>query len=406
LAEQGVLFRRAFCLNPTCSPSRASLLTGQSPHVNGMVGLAHRGFALNDYSHHLVQVLKKHGYTTALSSSGAQHVAAKADQDCIGYDEILDTDFPSSKDPVARADDFLSRADRPFFLSVGFGDTHRQFQAPSADEPRTDPRYASVPATLPDTPETRADFAAFVTEAKGQDAKMGAILDLLDKHDLAENTLVVCTTDHGIAFPGMKCNLTHHGTGVYLILRGPGDLTGGKVVDAMVTHLDIFPTICDLLQIEQPDWLEGASLLPVITGQAEALHEETFAEVNYHAAYEPMRSVRTDRYVYIRRFEPRTSPVLPNCDDSPSKQYWLEGGWRDRRPDAEQLYDCVFDPNEVCNVAEDPRYSDVLGRMRSRLDHWMRETHDPLLSGRVPAPAGARITVADAESNAGPTETL
>ena len=91
LAEQGVLFRQAFCANPTCSPSRAALLTGQWPHSCGMLGLAHRGFRLNDYSHHLVQTLKKAGYTTALS--GFQHVGRPpaADPSEIGYDEIFDT---------------------------------------------------------------------------------------------------------------------------------------------------------------------------------------------------------------------------------------------------------------------------------------------------------------------------
>ncbi|MCB0172753.1 MAG: sulfatase-like hydrolase/transferase, partial [Anaerolineae bacterium] len=82
LAEEGVLFRRAFSAAPTCSPSRACLLTGQSAHSNGMLGLAHRGFTLNDYHQHLVHTLRRAGYYSALV--GIQHIAA--DTAAIGYD--------------------------------------------------------------------------------------------------------------------------------------------------------------------------------------------------------------------------------------------------------------------------------------------------------------------------------
>ncbi len=87
------------------------------------------------------------------------------------------------------------------------------------------------------------------------------MLDALDANGLSENTLVICTTDHGIAFPRMKGNLTDHGIGVMLIMRGPGGFTGGKVYDALVSHIDLYPTICDLLEIEHPSWLQGTSLL-------------------------------------------------------------------------------------------------------------------------------------------------
>ena len=138
LAEQGVLFRQAFCANPTCSPSRAALLTGQWPHSCGMLGLAHRGFRLNDYSHHLVHTLKKAGYTTALS--GFQHVGRPpaADPSEIGYDEIFDT-AKNQQTTTDAAIAFLNRShDKPFFLDVGYTVTHRSFPEPG---PGDDPRY-------------------------------------------------------------------------------------------------------------------------------------------------------------------------------------------------------------------------------------------------------------------------
>ncbi len=383
LAEQGVLFREAFCANPTCSPSRAALLTGESPHNNGMTGLAHRGFSLNDYSHHITHTLRTAGYTSALA--GTQHIANMFETpwQTIGYDVYL------GRPDVAheRACEFLEQSpDQPFFLSVGFFETHREFPPLEATD---DPDHCLPPAPLPDTSEVREDMARFKVSARILDAKIGAVLDALERSGLAEDTLVICTTDHGLAFPRMKCNLTDGGIGVMLIIRGPGGFTGGKVYDGLVSHIDIFPTLCDLIGIEPPDWLQGASLMPLIRGETDEVREEITAEVNYHAAYEPQRCVRTRRWKYVRRYDGRTKPVLPNCDDSPSKTLWLDHGWADIAPPEEALYDLVFDPHEMNNLVGDEKHESVLEDMRTRLRCWMEETDDPLLQGPVPAPSTA-----------------
>jgi len=233
-------------------------------------------------------------------------------------------------------------------------------------------------------------MACYQASARILDEGMGAVLDALDAAGLADDTLVICTTDHGIAFPGMKCNLTDHGVGVMLIMRGPGGFAGGRVCDALVSHIDVFPTLCDLLDVARPGWLQGKSMMPLIRGEAEEVNEAIFSEVTYHAAYEPMRCVRTGRRKYIRRFDDRGRPVLPNCDDSPSKDVWLDHGWRERPLAQDELYDLLFDPNEARNVAADPAMADVLAEMRGRLERWMRDTDDPILEGLpVPAPAGA-----------------
>jgi N-sulfoglucosamine sulfohydrolase len=389
LAEQGVLFRQSFCAGPTCSPSRAALVTGMWPHSSGMIGLAHRGFQLNDYTQHIVHTLRRAGYTSTLI--GVQHVAATPET--IGYDRVVPLKGHRAEYVAPAALEFLNSASgEPFFLSVGFSETHRAFHEPG---PAEDPRYCLPPHPLPDTPATRQDMAAFKASAHVLDEGMGAVLDALDANGLAENTLVICTADHGIAFPGMKCNLTDHGIGVMLIVRGPGGFKGGQVNDAMVSHVDIFPTICDLLDIDAPPWLQGTSMMPLIRGQVDEIHDEVFAEVTYHAAYEPKRAVRTKQYKYIRRFDGRTKPVLPNCDDSPSKDVWLEHGWQDRAPEPEQLYDLVFDPNESDNLVCDPSRVEILAEMRDRLERWMQDTDDPLLDGPVPAPSGTRVNDPD-----------
>jgi N-sulfoglucosamine sulfohydrolase len=397
LAEQGVLFRKAFCAAPTCSPSRASLLTGQYAHCNGMLGLAHRGFSLYDYKHHLLYTLRGVGYHTALI--GEEHLSK--DPTTIGYDHVVKVEGHQSHIIAPTAIEILHNGlSQPFFLSVGFFETHREFLKPST--PR-DAKYALPPAPLPDTPQTRLDMGAFKASAWELDQGMGAVLDALDAQGLSENTLVICTTDHGIAFPGMKGNLTDHGIGVMLIMRGPGGFTGGKVYDALVSHIDIFPTICDLLQIDHPNWLQGTSLLPLLGEKVDQLHDAIFAEVTYHAAYEPMRAVRTPRWKYIRRFDHHLGPVLPNCDDSPSKDVLIRYGWKERSRPLEQLYDLIFDPNEASNVANDLSVAMVLEEMRTLLDDWMEETNDPLLHGPVPAPPGAELNDPDQMSPSYPT---
>lgn len=390
LAESGVLFRKAFCAAPTCSPSRAALQTGQAPHSSGMIGLAHRGFALHEPSQHLASTLKGAGYHCALA--GVQHVAAGSDVAKLGFDAIFDAKNGGENNAV----EFLNNApETPFFLDVGFNETHRfglhfNRESDGTVAARGDGRYVSVPPHLPDNETTRADFADFAEAAKILDAKIGLVMDALERNNLAQNTIIVCTTDHGIAFPGMKCNLTDSGIGVMLMLRSP-QLSLGTVCDALVSQIDIFPTLCDLLEIEKPNWLQGRSLLPVLNSAAREVNDAIFAEVTYHAAYEPQRCVRTHRWKYIRRFDDRGRIVLPNSDDSPTKTWLLERGWAERPLPDEQLYDLWFDPQEINNLADAPQAVNALEEMRWRLDNWMHETDDPLLHGPVAAPVGSQI---------------
>jgi len=239
-------------------------------------------------------------------------------------------------------------------------------------------------------------MARFKTMARIYDDKVGQVLAALARNGLAENTLVVSTTDHGIAFPRMKCNLQDSGTGIMLILRGPGGFSGGKVVDCMVTHMDVFPTICELAGIAEPEWLEGSSLGPLVRDEVASLHDEIFCEVNYHASYEPTRAARTERWKYIRRFDGRTKPVLPNCDDGLSKDVWAAAGWGEQPPPEEQLFDLVFDPNETRNLVALPEYAAPLAEMKERLADWMQRTDDPLVDHDfVAAPESAKVNDPD-----------
>lgn len=404
-AQQGVMFRQAFCANPTCSPSRAALLCGQYAHNTGMLGLMHRGFRLEDPKRHMGHTLQQAGYETVLA--GLQHVSPEEELDSgVIYSRRLEPDGKHVADVVPGAVSFLEEGPRePFFLDAGFFETHRVFPEPDAAD---DPRYTRPPAPLPDTPEVRRDMAGFNTMAHQLDEGIGQVLAAIDQAGLAERTLVLITTDHGPAFPAMKCQLTDHGTGVMLMLRGPQStgLVGGKIVDAMVSQVDVFPTLCELIGLEPPAWLQGVSMMPTVRGEAAGVRDEVFAEVNCHAAYEPKRSVRTQRYKYIRRYHDRSCPVLPNCDNGPSKDAWLAHGWAERPEPEEQLYDLMFDPNEACNLAADSAHAPVLREMRERLARWMRQTADPLMDGALMLSAGVRLTPMDARAPGDPAETI
>jgi N-sulfoglucosamine sulfohydrolase len=399
LAHQGVLFRQAFCAVPTCSGSRGCLLTGQYGHSNGLVGLAHRGFRLRDYREHIVNTLRKAGYWSALI--GEQHISKRPD--IIGYDRVVKvpTTHVSSVAPIARG--LISEPPpEPFFLSVGFFETHREFFTPSSV---SDALYSEPPPNLPDAPETRRDMAAFKASARALDQGVGAVLQALDEQRLSDDTLVLFTTDHGIAFPGAKATLYDRGLGVALIVRGPGGFSGGRVIDALVSHLDVYPTLCDLAGLDHPSFLQGRSLLPIVRGDVDEIRDHIFAEATFHAAYEPQRAVRTRQWKYIRRFGDRTTPVLANTDDGPSKDLLLRHGWAERWVPFEQLYDLVFDPGEASNLASDPAHADTRRELSDRLEQWMRKTDDPLLYGPVHPPAGVELNLPDQLSPSEPTIT-
>jgi len=391
LAEEGVTFRNAFAAAPTCSPSRAAFLTGQYPHESGMTGLAHRGWSLKDTRQHIVNTLGDSGYDTVLC--GVEHTAPHGGNqvNMVGYGRVLEAKDSHAEHVGPAAVEFLKENhDRPFFMSVGLMETHIPFPDPEPGEhPQEDARYVRVPRPLPDHPRVREMMAGFKRSARIMDDCWGRILDTLDETGLAENTVVFCFSDHGLQFALNMCNLTDHGMAVYLVIRGPGGFEGGLVEEAMVSLIDLFPTACELAKVDTPPWLRGRSIGPLIRGEETEHHDAVFAEVNFHAAYEPQRCVRTARYKYIKRFDGRESPVMPNADDTLSKEVLLEYGWDEQPRMQEMLFDLAFDPDETHNLIDDPKMKPVAEEMRDRLERWMRETDDPLLAGPVPIPEGA-----------------
>jgi len=388
LAEEGVKFTQAFCTAPQCSPSRASVLTGLMPHRHGLIGLAHRGFRLRNDVLLLPKLLSQAGYSTHLF--GLQHETTWDRVSELGYQHVHRPDGLSCLKVTPLLLDFLSKEPpQPFFVSVGFTETHRPF--PKLEQI---PPQVKVPPFLPDEPDVRRDIAELNEAVRRVDESVGQIVEALKKNRLWDNTLLIFTTDHGIAFPGAKATLFDPGIEIALIMHGPDEFSGGKVIDAMVSNADLMPTLCEIAGIEPPADIDGKSLLPLVRGEVGKLHERIFVELTYHAAYDPMRGIRTERFKYIRSFADRPFWLPPNVDNGLTKDWYKRNQpkvFQTPRP-KEMLFDLQTDPLERNNLVGEPEFEPVLNELRATLDRWMEATDDPIRLGHVRPPKGARVT--------------
>jgi arylsulfatase A-like enzyme len=398
LAEEGVLFRNAFCVAPTCSPSRAALVTGRYPHQVGMHGLTNQGWALRDYDEHVARHFSDHGMETVLT--GIQHVTGTTPKELakLPYDRLIE--------PIGEAgetgDDLTTPAaiaflkekhEKPFFLNVGYGLTHhsnwdRSFVLSRETMGPLDTRFVRPLPHLPDTPRTRWEAAMQYRATEYFDCRVGLLLDALDETGLANETLVVFTTDHGPGLPGVKTHLNDRGLGVATLIRGPGGFSGGRVIEGLASHMDLFPTFCELLNLDPPDGLEGKSLLPMVSGEKETpIHDRLFSEQGYHGRYLPLRSVRTERYRYVRRYgNPESALLYFNADRGEAYEVLEAAGCGDVPMPEEQLFDLYRDPQELVNLVDDPAHAGTVAQLRESLDQHLAKTQDPALQDAIPAP--------------------
>lgn len=387
LADEGVAFERAFDVSSSCSSSRASFITGQYPHTHGVLGLthAHPEFSLPAGRRTLPRVLYDAGWSTALH--GKWHVAPFDPVEDHGYAELLN-DVPLPQfvvRDVGASIAFLERhVDDRFYLEVNFMQTHRNTAGDfeMVDGFEVDPDVIAVPAywSLPDWPEIRAEVARYFSQLRQMDELVGALLDALDRLGLAERTLVAFVSDNGPPFPGNKTTLYDRGTGTPLLFRWPGALPAGARRDALVSTIDLMPTILDACGLAVPAAVQGRSLRALAIGDDDALRDAVYAEMTYHREHVPMRSVRTDRFKYVRNYSDAPIGIdevedeewaqrLVELDDQP----WL----RPRVP--EELYDLDADPNERRNLIDDAAHAAARDDLRARLDAHMAATADPLL---------------------------
>ena len=396
VAREGVLFRNAFATAPSCSASRASLFTGRYPHAAGLSGLARAatGFTLNGDSVHLANHLQRRNYRTALF--GLAHEATGGDSPPAHLD-ALEFDYRNHGYLPARelVDDFerwLASRDSstPFYAQICPAETHRDFRIGDAQPDSS--LGVTVPPFLQPSRALREDLAWFQGSIRNWDAGLGRILSILDSN-LATNTLLIVTTDHGIPYPRAKASLYDAGLEIMLLMRYPTVLKAGTAHDQFISNVDLVPTILEAVGGGTEDGLQGRSCWPLLTGGEYRERDRIFAERTFHTSYDPVRSVRTSRFKYIRNFE----SVRPDW-------YYSEGVERHRtvrgvkhsarimrqadpknRP-WEEIYDLKSDPLELDNLAERREYDATRQDLARALFRWMRDTDDPLLQGPIPSP--------------------
>lgn len=382
LAADGIRFTQAHATAPLCSPARGSLFTGQYPHRNGLVGLAHHGFGYRAGTHTLPGLLRDGGFTSALI--GMQHESD--DPTTLGFDSI-DVSDSRCDYVVAEAQNWLRRRaaegdDRPFLLTAGFFETHRPYPADEYDP--ADTSAIDVPEFLPDTDDVREDLSGLHGSITKADAAVGRLLATVDELGLREDTWIVFTTDHGLAFPRAKSTLYAEGTGIAFVIRPPGRRgVPPRVYDELFSGVDLTPTLLDTLGLPIPGDMDGVSHAAALTGHDDdAVRDAVFTEKTYHDAYDPIRAVRTKRYSYIENYADRPELLLPlDIADSPSARSLDPRQETAPRAQAE-LYDLSCDRTEQNNLIDDPAYAPVREELRERLRTWRERTGD-----RLPAEA-------------------
>ena len=382
LAADGVRFDNYCCSAAQCSPSRGSMMTGLYPHNNGLIGLAHIGWELNDDVRCLPHTLNDLGYQTHLF--GGQHESARSER--VGYHDI----HPGSgkaADVAAAAAQFLrdhaaSGEHAPFYLNAGITEPHRPYR--QAGYRSDDPAKVRLLPWLPDRPGIRQDIADLNGLVRAVDEAVGVIRRALAETGLERNTLLIFTTDHGLAMPRAKGTCYDPGLKTVLIVRLPGRFEGGRKEDALLTNCDFTPTILDFVGAPPVAGLDGRSFLGLLDRAAYEPRESIFSEMTWHDKYNPMRSIRTARLKYIRNFGDRPLVYLPlDIYQGPAGREMRAEYYGARRPE-EELYDLGADPWEYHNLAGDPAQAALLADLRSQVQRWMEETDDPLLHGDIP----------------------
>ena len=385
LAGRGVRFQNFYCTTPICSASRASLHTGRWPQSHGLLCLTHEpwGWSLNPGERHMAAILGEAGYETALI--GLQHVSNHPES--LGYHQILSPQckgVETVKQAIAWIENHAS-ASRPFYAEVGFLEVHE----PTHWETESS-KGVTIPPFLVDTPATRAALAEYQGSIRFLDEYVGQILRALEASPIAQNTLVIFTSDHGIPFPGAKWCLRDPGLEVPLIFYWPGGgLTGGKTLPQMTSNVDVLPTLLDLIGVPIPKNIEGLSCAGVLRGETAAgPRDKIYAQYTDDAFRDNMsRCLRTERYKLIRYFEAGRTPVYPT--DVDPKLYSAHMARcrtvKGARPVVE-LYDLQADPHELTNIAQQPQHAKVVRELSDSLWQWMESVNDPLLKGPLVTP--------------------
>lgn len=391
LAAEGLLFRNTFANTPVCCPARAIILTGKYAHANGMVA---NDLRLRESATTLAEILAQAGYRTGFIGKwhldggprlpgfvppgprrqGFEFWAAnEVSHKHFDTNYFRDTGEPipiKTFEPEIWADlaiEFLNGSpsdERPFFLSVQMGPPHDPYIAPEEYAARYDPSAITLrpnhPAATGGVSSAsnlpgRKEIASYYAMITAVDEQIGRILKSLDELGLAEDTIVLVSSDHGdmLGSQGMRLKRKPWEESIRVpgIVRFPGRAPAGRASDALFSHVDFAPTLLSLCGVDIPADMQGADLSPLILGKADAAPDSVFFQI--FGPYQSggvragWRGIRTGRYMYAR------------YEDEP----WV-------------LYDLERDPYELVNLVADPAAAEIRTELEARLDAWMNKTGD------------------------------
>lgn len=375
-ARESVLLNNFFATNPICSPSRASLLSGQYPNTHGLQGLVHDGWRLKPGVPLVEEIFREAGYRTAII--GHQHERSPS-LACVCDDLWVESTKAAYVAPEAcRRLREYQKADQKFFMRIGFSEVHRPIAAES------DEGWEQVTPLpfLKDTEEHRRQLAKYNNAITKADHYFGQILDTLKETGLWDETLVVFVTDHGIPFPGAKLTLSDAGLKIAGILHVPG--IEGKVLPQLLSGVDLVPTILDICGLSQTGKaFDGKSFRGAMQDDRPCVNEFIYAE---RAMPMLMRAVRSEHYKYILNFDRQSPQRLMGAEELKSSIGEALPDHLARKNDTEEFYDLVTDPHETTNLARLPDFEQKKQLYRNLLLAWMRKTRDPILTRQVLPP--------------------
>ncbi len=425
IARQGVLFTRAFCAAPSCTPSRSALLTGQDiwrlERGGVLFGALPAKFKVYP------RLLEDSGYTVGFTGKGwapGNYKAGGRDADPTGNSYMKRRNIEQPGDRISRWDyagnfeDFLKDREpgQPFCFWYGAWEPHRPYESGVGLRAGGNPEEVVVPEFLLDTPEIRKDILDYYFEIEWFDRHLGRMIALLEEAGELENTIIVVTSDNGMPFPRAKSTLYDHGVRMPLAICWGRQVKPGRVVDDLVSLTDLAPTFLEAAGLPVPAEMTGRSLLNILrsdkAGQVDPTRDRIFTALERHAwsrpdgATYPMRALRTAAWLYIRNYEPQRWPMgdpdfvsshmgfYGDVDDGPTKTYMIEHqedpavatlfqlSFGQRA--AEELYDLAKDPCQLRNLAADPAVAEVKQRLRDQLERHLCQTNDPRMQGKAP----------------------
>lgn len=380
LAGEGMRMTQCFQAAPMCSPTRHNIYTGLYPVKSG--AYPNHTF-VKEGVQSVVHYLKPLGYRVALS--GKRH---------INPPEAFPFEYSGKQNnpDMAAIDTLLSEcagSDTPFCLFACSNEPHTPYN--KGDVSRYPPDEVQIPPYYLDTPNLRKQFSKYLAEITYYDGQVGEILSLLERHNLADNTLVMVVSEQGSSFPFAKWTCYDNGLQSAMIVRLPGHVELATTSDALVEYVDILPTFLDVAGADIPEVLEGRSMLGVLTGQTDTHKEYVFGIQTTRGIYNGpdhygRRSVRSKDFKLIHNLDPAARFFNGIAKEPYFKQWEAKAAAGDERakflveryysPPEFELYDVNADPYEEHNLAGDPQYAEIKSALQTELAGWMKQQGD------------------------------